>query len=185
VNVLRLEGRVWLTEAVAVTIAESAERAHPDEAGGVLIGVLSRSRPWVTAAIEIPSAHASGSYYGLPEGSRRRVVSHHRQSDGRLGYLGEWHSHPSDVVPSRVDIDAMKRVARDLDACSPHPLLIVARRRDCAYTLDAREVRNARVRRVRLIAAGPLPPAGHDSESGTDLRWQPGGAHDYDLAPIR
>ena len=158
-SLLRLKGRVWLTEAAAEAIVELARRAHPRETGGVLVGVLCRDQPWITAAVEIPTERSNSSYYELPKGARLRAVAHLRRSDSRIGYLGEWHSHPDDVGPSGVDTEATARVARDPAAAGPRPVLIVARRVGPDYELDARQVRGPRVRPVRLIAAGKLPAA--------------------------
>lgn len=156
-SLLCLKGRVWLTEAAAEAIVERARRAHPQETGGILVGVLCRDQPWITAAAEIPAGHSDSSYYELPKGARRRAVARFRRDDIRIGYLGEWHSHPDDVGPSGVDTEAMARVARDPAAACPRPVLIVARRVGSDYELDARQVRGLRVRPVRLIAAGGLP----------------------------
>jgi proteasome lid subunit RPN8/RPN11 len=151
------KGRVWLTEAAAELICDGARRAHPHETGGVLVGVLSRDRPWVTAAVEIASAGASGSYYKLPQGARRRAVARLRRGDRRVGYLGEWHSLPDDAGPSSVDIDAMALVGRDPAASCPRPILIIACRVGTGYDLDATQLRGSHLRRVRLVSAGSLP----------------------------
>lgn len=156
-SAFRLKGRVWLTEAAAELICDAARRAHPHETGGVLVGVLSRDRPWVTAAVEIASAGASCSSYKLPQGARRRAVARLRRSDCRVGYLGEWHSHSDDVGPSSVDIDAMAHVGRDPAASCPRPILIIARRVGTGYDLGATRLRGSHLRRVCLVSAGSLP----------------------------
>ena len=100
--------RAWLCEEAENTIREAACRSDPDEAGGVLVGVLVGRRPWVTEAIEVPSIHPSGNRYEISGEDRVKAVSRARDADARLGYLGEWHSHPADVGPSSTDLGEMK-----------------------------------------------------------------------------
>jgi hypothetical protein len=52
--------RVWVSERARADLLEAAAATHPDETGGVLIGVLGhlregRGRPWVTHAINVAS----------------------------------------------------------------------------------------------------------------------------------
>jgi hypothetical protein len=78
--------------------------------------------------------------------------------DPRLGYLGDWHSHPADIGPSSVDSASMRRLGADVDAGCTHPVLIIARRRGPGiYSFDARQLARWGLRRLRLIAAGGLP----------------------------
>ena len=118
---MKLAGRwrLWLSEGAERVIVEAAGAHHPDEAGGVLLGVLAGRRPWVTEAIGVPSARPSRSYYELPAGAGRRALDRQRRTDSRLGYLGEWHSHPADVGPSGTDRRSMAALAADVEAGCP------------------------------------------------------------------
>ena len=158
--------RVWLSESAADTIRRAAADAHPRETGGILLGVYTgRRRPWILQAPVVESEAAARAYYEVPAGARPRVVDHARASDRRLGYLGEWHSHPADVGPSGLDSETVQRIAANPEAGCPHPVLIVARRRESDYDLDARQLARVRLRRLRLIAAGGLPaPNGRGAE---------------------
>jgi hypothetical protein len=149
--------RVWITEEAAATITRAAAAAHPDETGGVLVGVYTHgSRPWVTHAAELRSAKATGTFYEVPAGARRKAVARFRRRDARLGYLGEWHVHPADFAPSPVDTETITRLAADRDAGCERPLLLVARRRSAGYVLDARQLSHRTLRELRMIATGPL-----------------------------
>lgn len=154
--------RLWLSERAQVAIEEAARRAHPDETGGVLVGVYGdNGRPWVVEAVEVPSAHAGSTYYELPAGARPKVVDTSRVRDRRLGYVGDWHSHPAGVGPSETDVTTMKEVAKDARDDCDHPVLLIARRVNEAYRLDGRELARRRLRKLRLIAAGDLPGRKH------------------------
>lgn len=153
----RSSKRVWLSEVAAARIVESARRAHPRETGGVLIGVLSRDQPWVTSAVEIDSDCTDECRYRLPEGARHQAVRELRGEDCRVGYVGDWHSHPGDTGPSATDAHTMIQLARDSAAFCSRPVLIVARRVGTGYELEAWRVRRSKIVRARLIAAGSLP----------------------------
>ena len=139
-------------------IIEAATAAHPKETGGVLLGVLAHGRPWITAAVEVPDTDATGVYYELEGGAAPAIVDAMTLLDPRLGYLGEWHSHPADVGPSDLDAQSMRAIAADANAGCAHPVLLIARRRGSGYGLDARQLQRRRLRSLHLIDAGPLPP---------------------------
>ena len=80
-----------------------------------------------------------------------------RKIDTRLGYLGEWHSHPAVVGPSLKDRLSMTSIALQSRATCPNPLLIVAIRNETDYSLDIREWRGWRLRPLHAILAGDLP----------------------------
>ncbi len=150
--------RAWLSESAHLTLAKAAERAHPRETGGVLVGVTAGGRPWVTHAIEVPSKKSASTFYELPAGARSRVVESLREADGRLGYLGEWHSHPSDVAPSSTDVSTIAALEATGD-CTRPVLFVLRRRHDGDYQIDARQWSRGSLRPLRLIEAGPLPEA--------------------------
>jgi hypothetical protein len=152
--------RVWIAEEAAATIVLAAAAAHPDETGGVLVGVHTHgSRPWVTHAVELRSPKATGTFYEVPPGARRKAIARLRRRDPRLGYLGEWHVHPADAAPSPVDTETIARLAADPDAGCHRPLLLVARRTSTGYVLDARQLSHRLLRDLQIIATGPLEAA--------------------------
>lgn len=156
--------RAWVSEGAIESIDAAAGAAHPNETGGVLVGVLAEGRPWVVVAAELTPACRRPAFYESPRGGRQRAVRALRRRDRRLGYLGEWHSHPMDVGPSGQDATTMDLLARTGDCA--RPLLIVARRAQGEYDLDARQWTGRSLRPVRLILAGDLPEAPQDGRAG-------------------
>lgn len=152
--------RIWLSEPAREQILAAAHEHHPNEIGGVLIGVETQRRPWVTQAVAVPSRRATPVYYEIRAGARRRAVRRSRRDDPRLGYLGDWHSHPADIGPSGKDRETMADLAADRDSGCPRPVLLLARRRGEGYRLDARQQVGSKLRESRLIIAGPLAPDG-------------------------
>lgn len=153
----RLRRTVWLAEAAQATVKTAAANGHPNEIGGVLIGVLTKhERPWVAEAIVIPSAQPRVTFYELPGGARPDAVDRARARDPRLGYLGDWHSHPADMGPSSVDRQTMRAAAEDLRAACPNPILLIARRRRDGYRMDVRELVHGRLRTTHVTMSGGL-----------------------------
>jgi proteasome lid subunit RPN8/RPN11 len=152
--------RAWITEAAAAEPLEAAEKAHPRETGGVLVGVLADGRrPWITNAVELPSSKSTGTFYEVPAGSRQKAVEQLRRRDSRLGYLGEWHVHPADVPPSSTDVSTLSCLAADPNAGCERPVMLIARRTAKGYTLDARQFSRHALRSLEMLASGPIPPA--------------------------
>lgn len=150
--------RVWISEEARSTMITAAVNAHPHETGGVLVGVLAQGvgagRPWVTKAVEVRSPEAGPTHYEMPAGARGRTVRRLRKKDHRLGYLGDWHSHPIDLNPSCTDSRSIASISVSGD-CS-RPLLFVLRRVNDGYELDGRQWTGASLRRVRILDSGPL-----------------------------
>ena len=140
-------------------LQRAASAAHPKETGGILVGVhTAGTRPWIVHAVEIPSTNSGSAHYVVPARHRRDAVEALRkQHDARLGYLGDWHSHPLDVGPSPTDLDSIREIASDRGAGCARPVLLVARHSEDAYVLDALQVDRYSLRLLELIAAGPLP----------------------------
>ncbi len=153
--------RVWVGEQARADMAKAAAAAHPDETGGVLVGVLGhlhggRGRPWVTHAVKVTSPRSGRTHYELPARARERVVTKLRRHDARLGYLGDWHSHPVNVDPSRTDKTSIESISVTGDC--ERPLLFVVRRVNGTYEIDARQWTGASLRQLQVVDAGPLPP---------------------------
>ena len=153
----------WIVEEARELLVRASAMSHPLETGGILAGVLVNGRPWITHVKEIPSSAPDHSTYVLPAGETSRAVEALRGSDYRVGYLGDWHSHPSNVGMSPVDIRTLKQSANDGDISAP--LLIVVRRENAGtYVVDAHQWARNRQRRVELADSGPLPQPGNDHQ---------------------
>lgn len=134
----------------------AAKRAHPDETGGILIGVYIDGHPWVTSAVEIASTDRSRSHYKIPAGTTHAAVRRARAIDNRLGYLGDWHSHPHDVGPSPTDLASLALISMKQPKM-PNPTQIVVRRTDHGYLLDARRIVTFTPRSCTIGLTGSLP----------------------------
>lgn len=156
---LRRLPQAWVSEEAVQSMRVVSDTGYPYEVGGILVGVTALGRPWITHAVSVPSSRQSRCRYLLPTGARLLAVDEIRRTDSRIGYLGDWHSHTSDVGPSSLDLRCLGRLAEDPEAGCPGPLLIVVRRREAGYSLDARVWTPRGARPIRLVDAGSLGPA--------------------------
>jgi integrative and conjugative element protein (TIGR02256 family) len=156
---------VLISEVAQATILTAAQGAHPNEAGGILVGVRAANRPWITHAIEIGSGSVGTTHYVLPAGVTRPLVRCIRRVDKRLGYLGEWHIHPADVGPSETDKQTMRVVAEKW----PDPILLIARHTSVGHLLEARIFKRSRLAAMEIIRTGALGSTGC-SKSDSPLR---------------
>ena len=103
--------------------------ALPQETGGILLGFRTLDLVVVTRALTVPD----------PRSSRHTYRRHRRRAQAQMaaaginetpgiGYVGEWHTHPADCPPSRIDIRALTATARLTTA--PVALIVLAYRAD-------------------------------------------------------
>jgi proteasome lid subunit RPN8/RPN11 len=148
--------KVLIAERAAADLRCRARKAHPNETGGILLGVRTAGRPWIMQAIEIPTPDRGRSHYRLPAGTTTAAVRSARNEDPRLGYLGEWHSHPADVGPSPTDRATMRRLA--LRSPRTGIVLIVVRHGIDGHRLDVHEMTLPFLRSRGSVTTGDLPP---------------------------
>lgn len=147
---------VLIAERAAADLRRHARKAHPNETGGILLGVRTAGRPWIVQAIEILTGDRGRHHYRLPAGTTTGAVRDARLSDPRLGYLGEWHSHPADAGPSPTDRATMRR----LSLRNPRTglVLIIVRHGIGGQWLDVRETSLPFLRCRATVNTGDLPP---------------------------
>lgn len=148
---------VLLTDNANKIMLSAATAAYPNETGGVLIGIYDGTgTPVITCAVELPSTRPSPSAYELPAGLTTKVVEHARELDLRVGYVGEWHSHPTDQSASSTDRATMRALARHTDTGAP--ILIVLRPKgDGIYDVEAHVELDGEFQTTQVVAVGPLP----------------------------
>lgn len=146
-----------LSESAQVSMLAAAAKAHPNETGGILIGVHTRGEvPWVTHAIEIPTPDRGRHHYKIPAGATQPAVFAARHADHRVGYLGDWHSHPADTGPSPTDLATLALFSIKHPR-TPNPTLIVVRNAPDGRVLDARRIVTLTPRLCDIRLAGGLP----------------------------
>lgn len=92
-----------------------ALKASPHELGGILVGWWQGNSTAVVVEFLPVTDHAAGlSHYerrhALAQGALDKYLR--ERDDSRLGYVGEWHSHPAPQPPSRIDRSELNAIVR-------------------------------------------------------------------------
>ena len=140
--------RVYVAEQVVSMLRECAEHARPLETGGILVGVLRDGEPWITSALEVIDHGRTSARFVIPFGITPMAVEAAREHDGRMGYVGDWHSHPADISASPTDRATLRRNARRARRQKNVPtILLVVRNTEAGWCVDA----------LGDIGSGPAP----------------------------
>ena len=119
-----LPARINLSETALSNAYSKAADAMPLETGGVLVGCEVDGRITITDAIEVPDRDARSDRYGMSAGAATAAVESARASEPRVGYVGEWHSHPRPGPPSTTDQVTMLDIALNPDTANPVLLIV-------------------------------------------------------------
>jgi proteasome lid subunit RPN8/RPN11 len=149
---------VLIAESAVASMRHAATAAYPNETGGILLGVLADNAPWVVLADELVDSVRGRNHFRIAAGATSDAVSRAQQADPRIGYLGDWHSHPANVGPSRTDLQTLQRYAT-VQRGGPATTLIVLRREHDQWELDPRRVFRWRTVTCSIHLTGDLPPA--------------------------
>ena len=113
---------------------ECAERSAPREGGGILLGCRTGAEIVAVDTIEVEDPTASTNRYHRDTQSAQRLLDGRLASEpatSLLGFVGDWHSHPSDTGASTIDLATLRKNAMsDGDSLA----LIVVRRRTASWT---------------------------------------------------
>lgn len=123
-----------MRELPGLFVAEevSAELLHqpprPWEVGGWLLGYWSENDEAIVVTHATPPA-VRGTALGITisgEGHRHRFDEAWKRSEGRITFLGDWHSHPGGPArPSSQDTRALRQLAEERDYGTPRPVAAI------------------------------------------------------------
>lgn len=118
---------LWVAGSVVERLYLLAAAAAPEETGGLLLGYTSPDGAQVVRDVIGPGPQASHAHTTFdPDHAWQTAELQRRylESDGELGYLGDWHSHPHAAgTPSWRDLGTMRLIARTEEARAPRPLM--------------------------------------------------------------
>lgn len=142
---------VWIADTAAAAMRREAERAHPNETGGMLLGWSNPDENLVAVATVVgpgPTATHLPTRF-VPDGTWQQTHLEHVYSatGGQVTFVGDWHSHPSGGFGmSRQDRQTMRQTARTPEARIRHPLMgLLARTPDGDYRLGVWRWRRSRM----------------------------------------
>ena len=122
-----IDSAIHVSKSVLKTIEEETTFHYPNEFGGVFIGYKSDEN-FIITNILIPDEYKNGKtiFVREPGTLNERLSEIHNITNGKIRYLGEWHSHPDGPTdPSNTDINAMKEIAKDKNINIDKPLLMI------------------------------------------------------------
>lgn len=92
----------------------TAEAALPNESGGILLGHRQGNDVLVDRAIQVPTQRPSRARYVRSHHAAQSLLNQalRERTTELVGWVGEWHSHPSPSGPSPRDLREISRLAR-------------------------------------------------------------------------
>lgn len=107
--------RVKCAASVLTLLEEAARQAAPKETGGILTGWREGNTVVVRHALVVEDGSAQHATYQRRHAAAEAALLRHLEDleDRRLGYVGEWHTHPLQQPPSGTDWASLGSVTRD------------------------------------------------------------------------
>ncbi len=137
------------------SLLERAKAAAPNETGGILIGYLDGKRKtiYITRQIDAPAGSVGWPYAfrmgvgDVPE----QIRSIMQRTGGLIGYVGEWHSHPTGSHrPSSTDQTAMRQLSVNLSRLHRPTFILIVTAKDCyPYIVPPRAIQQPIRKRVK------------------------------------
>lgn len=92
-----------------------AMEAGSKELGGIMVGWwVGASTAVVHDLLMVPDVDADSNHYKRRHRGAQEILNSYRKGldDQRVGYMGEWHSHPAPQPPSEIDRAALAAITR-------------------------------------------------------------------------
>jgi integrative and conjugative element protein (TIGR02256 family) len=118
----------WLSREALNAMVGEGERTFPMETGGLLMGYWGEGSPVVTHVIGPgPNAnHFRCNFEPDYQWQTDAVEKFYKANDGRITYLGDWHTHPCGPTDmSGTDKRAIQNIKDHKEAYAPTPLMII------------------------------------------------------------
>lgn len=172
---------VVVTEKALQNMRKAGRRALPRETGGIVLGFRLDDQVVITRALLVPDLASTGHEYELrTAAATAQLLVVRAQLPEVVGYVGDWHTHPADVPPSRTDIASLKAAARK--ATDVLALLVVSFRGAEAANVYARLGRRSADRRfwrpTKITISTPTleitPSTSADLEHRAHASWREG-----------
>lgn len=145
--------RLLVAQSALTRVTEAATAARRTESGGVLIGFRADANVYVTDAIVVPAASATGTRYVSTAAERDAAIARfqERRPDPRIGYVGTWHSHPEASRASPTDKRTLRSEAADAPDLVAMLILMNSRRGWQTDAYIGHHTRSYEYRRARRI----------------------------------
>lgn len=121
---------VCVPAEVLEAMRKMATEAAPRETGGTLVGYYSTDFriAFVVKGLEAKTGarRRRTRFYRPPDDVDDQLTKIYRESEGRVHYLGEWHTHPrAAACPSPTDIETLRGLARSRSVATDTPFMVI------------------------------------------------------------
>jgi integrative and conjugative element protein (TIGR02256 family) len=103
-------------------------RSHlPNEFGGIFVGIKYNNF-WHITDFEIPTkyTHSKTGFTRNADNLNSYLKDIYQKSNGKIEYLGEWHSHPfGSTMYSTNDFNSMSEIAKEENTKNRTPILAI------------------------------------------------------------
>ncbi len=107
--------RLRILDSARAIASSMTLEACPLETGGILLGWHEGDAVVVSHVLQVGDRRASSHGYVRNDESAQRALDDFLATspDDRIGYVGEWHSHPVPMPPSDLDCSTLRELAED------------------------------------------------------------------------
>lgn len=110
-----VDDKIRIGDRTLTVASKHAVNASPNELGGIVLGWWEGEHTVVGhELVPVPDEHAGRAHYERRWARAQQILDDYlrRCDDPRLGYMGEWHSHPVPQPPSSIDRAELRAVTR-------------------------------------------------------------------------
>jgi integrative and conjugative element protein (TIGR02256 family) len=104
---------IHISEEVLSMLDKYKQKKYQNESGGIILGFVHDDNSVYISKISQPNAYDRASRFGFERDKKAAQIivnSEFYESDGKVIYLGEWHTHPEpNPSPSAIDIQMIKQ----------------------------------------------------------------------------
>lgn len=120
---------IWISRNASAALQEEADRAYPNETGGVLAGYRANNNEIVIFEVVGPGPNAVHGQHGFtPDHSWQcgQLQTLYGDTSGEWVYIGDWHTHPNGMPRmSWIDRRTLRRIAKHPHANTAQPMMLI------------------------------------------------------------
>jgi integrative and conjugative element protein (TIGR02256 family) len=145
----------WIRISVQCDLERAAQHALPDETGGLLVGYRADNDEVVIQELVGPGPEARHSPVRfVPDHAWQcqRLDEIYRKSNGRLVYIGDWHTHPHGVPEmSTLDRRTLRNIARHPGIGLGLPVMLIGGNANGTWSWKVHEYRSSSLFGLRVV----------------------------------
>lgn len=104
---------IHISEEVLSILDKYKQKKNQSESGGIILGFVHDDNSVYISKVSQPNTYDRASRFGFERDKKVAQIivnSEFYESDGKVIYLGEWHTHPEpNPSPSSIDVQMIKQ----------------------------------------------------------------------------